>query len=166
MMRCLILTFSIVLLFSIFSVFSIDNDQYLLMQEQLKHTADDCSAAAMLYYDKDFFSQGQKVFDQTAGNRAIAYISEYNLEKQPDEYYAYYFDGNGRMTAYRGMQMIKQEEGITYPYMFEERLTGYKFLVNEPQVVVTIDSGIFDYRLKFVPDQRLIRTSGYEYVGG
>ncbi|MFV0516533.1 MAG: hypothetical protein ACK5MV_03990 [Aminipila sp.] len=165
-MKFLLYFMGLFLIFSAFSVYQVDNDIYLLKQEQLKHIADDCSAAAMLYYDKDYFGSGVKVFDKTAGNQAIDYILKYDLVESPKEYFTYYFDGNGKKTTYKDNKLISEEEGIKYPYQFTEALTGYKSMVNEPRVIVTINSGDFDYRLTFINDQRLIRTSGYEYVGG
>lgn len=165
-MRCLLFTFTMILLFVPFNVYDIDNDQYLLKQEQLKHVADDCSAAAMLYYSEDDFGGGYKVFDKTAGNDAVEYLISNNLEDSPKEYFTYYFDGDGTVTAYKGRDKIAEDKGITYPFLFEEKLTGYKSMVNEPKVIVTINMGLYDYRLTFMNDQRLIRTSGYEYVGG
>lgn len=165
-MKFLLYFIGIFLIFSAFSIYQLDNDTYLLLQEQLKHTADDCSAAAMLYYDEGFFSEGRKVFDKTAGNDAVEYLINNNLRELPEEYFTYYFDGDGKMTAYKGRQKIRTEAGITFPYLFTEELTGYTSPVNEPRVIVTINSGMFDYRVIFMKDQRLVRTSGYEYVGG
>ncbi len=165
-MKILLYFFAVILMLSSFSIYQIDNDSYSLMQEQLKHVADDCSAAAMLYYDEDFFSGGYKVFNKAEGNNAIEHLIQNNLKQQPEEYFAYFFDGSGKMTAYRGKQKIKEKDNIEYPYLFTEELTGYKSLVNEPKVIVTINRGLFDYRLNFMEDKRLIRTSGYEYVGG
>lgn len=165
-MRCLLFTFAMFLLFVPFTIYDIDNDQYLLKQEQLKHVADDCSAAAMLYYSEDEFGGGYKVFNKTEGNNAVEYLVENNLSNTPEEYFTYYFDGNGTVTVYKGRDKITENKGIIYPYLFEEKLTGYKSMVTEPRVIVTINMGMFDYRLTFMDDQRLIRTSGYEYVGG
>ncbi|WP_312648908.1 hypothetical protein [Aminipila sp.] len=165
-MKFLLYFFGIFLIFSAFSIYQVDNDIYLLQQEQLKHICDDCSAAAMLYYDEDSFAKGDKVFNKTAGNDAIEYLIQNDFKDQPKEYLTYYFEGDGTMTRYNGSQLVGEEKGIEYPYTFEEKLTGYKSLVSEPRVIVTIDMGDYDYRLTFMRDQRLIRTSGYEYVGG
>lgn len=165
-MRCLLFTFAMFLLFVPFTIYDIDNDIYLLKQEQLKHVADDCSAAAMLYYSEDEFGGGYKVFNKTAGNDAVEYLVGNNLSDLPEEYFTYYFDGDGTITVYKGRNKIAENMGITYPYLFEEELTGYKSMITEPRVIVTINMGRFDYRLTFMDEQRLIRTSGYEYVGG
>ncbi|MPN58757.1 hypothetical protein SDC9_206470 [bioreactor metagenome] len=120
----------------------------------------------MLYYEEDSFGGGYKVFNKTAGNDAVEYLIGKNLSDSPEEYFTYYFDGDGTVTVYKGRDKIAEDKGITYPYLFEEKLTGYKSMVTEPRVIVTINMGLFDYRLTFMKDQRLIRTSGYEYVGG
>lgn len=140
-MKFLLYFLGIFLIFAAFSVYHVDNDTYLLLQEQLKHTADDCSAAAMLYYDEGFFSEGCKVFNKTEGNHAVEYLIKNNLWTQPEAYYTYYFDGNGKMAAYKGRQLLREEGGISYPYLFREGLTGYESLVTEPRVIVTIDMG-------------------------
>lgn len=108
-MKILLYIFGIVLIFSAFSVYDIDNDSYLLMQEQLKHVADDCSAAAMLYYEEDSFRGGDKVFNKTAGNDAVEYLMSNNLAGKPEEYFTYYFDGDGTVTRYKGKQMVGEE---------------------------------------------------------
>ena len=165
-MKIVLYMFAMVIVLTPFSIYDMDHDIYLLKQEQLKHVADDCSAAALLYYDEDFFSGGYKVFNKTAGNDAVEYLIGNNLSNVPEEYYTYYFDGDGTMTTYRGRQLLGSQKDIDYPYIFTEGLTGYKSIVEEPRVIVTINNGLFDYRLTFMKDQPLIRTSGYEYVGG
>lgn len=165
-MKVLIYSFAILIIFATFSVFHVDNDAFLYSQERLKHVADDCSAAASLYYDIDQFGGGYKVFNKAEGNKAIAYLIGVDLKKAPQAYYTYYFDEDGKMSEYKGSELISSKSGIAYPYIFEESRTGYKTEIKKPTVVVTIDMGNFDYRLQFISDKGLIRTSGYEYVGG
>lgn len=165
-MKIMLYFFAVTFVLTTFNIFQIDNDTFSFNQEQLKHVADDCSAAAMLYYEEEPFSEGVKIFDKTAGNDAVEYIIGHDLKEYPENYYVYYFDGNGKMSKYKGKRLIAEEEGISYPYMFCEALTGYQSLVNEPRVIVTLDCGEFDYRLNYITDPKLIRTSGYEYVGG
>ncbi|WP_206457883.1 hypothetical protein [Anaerovorax sp. IOR16] len=163
-MRSLICTFALVLLLSSFSIFQVDNDSFLLQQEKLKHVADDCAAAASLYYTSDSYGDGIRIFDKDHGNSAVSYLIKQNLKEDPLQYYVYYFDGDGHVTEYKGKDLVKRQK-VEYPYLFEESLTGFKEMVYEPKTIVTIDYKLFDYRLVFLRDARLIRTSGYEYVG-
>ena len=78
------------------------------------------------------------------------------------DYFAYYFDGDGKLYEYQN-GTLKGTETIIYPYTFTEKLTGYKKQVEGPTVIVTIDAGIFDFRESFIKDPELIRTSSYEY---
>lgn len=79
-------------------------------------------------------------------------------------YYIYYFDGDGTFSTYKEKTLIKSEK-INYPFKFKEQLNDYENTITEPMVVVTIDAGKFQYR-GILPDADMIRTSGYEYVGG
>ena len=174
-MKVLITTCAISLLFSIFTLFQYDSNQYIKWQERIKWEADNASDAAALYYDVEEFSKGIKVFNKSEGNKAAEYVLKNNLDPDGNgiihkrylnekfDFYIYYFDGTGTMTAYKENTRLK-EEPFEFPYRFVEPLTGYEKMIYEATAIVTIDAGTFDYRLSFIEDPQIIRTSGYEYV--
>jgi len=173
-LKVLIMTCAISLLFSIFTLFQYDCNQLQLWEERIKWEADNAADAAALYYELEEFSEGTKVFDKSEGNEAVAYVLKDNLDPDGDgairnevlgdkfEYYVYYFDGNGTMTAYKGTTKIC-ESAFEFPYSFTEDLTGYTQTIAEATVIVTIDAGAFNYRLSFIDDPDCIRTSGFDY---
>lgn len=164
-MKVYLVAAATITIFAMFMVFQADNDQYLRQQVYLKQVANDCSNAASLYYDQEQYADGYKVFDKLNGNKVIKSLLETNLEPHMDfEYYTYYFDESGKRTDFKGEQRISVQT-ITYPYKFYEPLTEYEKTVEGPIVIVTIDAGNKDYRLDFITDPKLIRTSGHEYVG-
>lgn len=132
-MKVLLYFFAIIAVITSFNVFQTDWDVFSSEQEKLKHIADDCSAAAMLYYDEKSFSEGVKIFNKTQGNKAVEYILKHDLKKEPKNYFVYYFDGDGKMYKYHQGQQVSKET-ITYPYIFTEALSGYQSLVKEPRV--------------------------------
>lgn len=163
-MKTLLCTLAMIILFAAFMTYQADTDSFLLQQEELKHAADNCSAAASLYYTADAYGEGIKIFNKEEGNKAIAHLIQNGLREAPQNYYAYYFDGDGTMYTYEGESLMGKQT-VEYPYLFQEPLTGYRQMIREPMVVVTIDYLTYDYRLPFLHDMELIRTSGYEYVG-
>lgn len=165
-MKVYIIAAATIVILTFFMVFQFDNDQYLRDQERLKNVADDCSNIASLYYDGQQYGEGYKIFNKVEGNKAITHILNTNLKmsEEPAQYFTYYFDGNGMMTCYKGVNLAEGEHFVGFPYLFKEELTGYTQLVNEATVVVTIDIGKADYQLAFINDPECIRTSGHEYV--
>ena len=175
-MKSILISLATIIVLLTFAVFQIDNDSFMREQEHLKRAADDCSAAASLYYDQEQFAMGTKIFNKTIGNKAIAYLVKNNLNLNSDltsdssyfsqafEYYIYYFDGDETMTEYKNGQLVAENQEAKFPYTFTEGLSGYFQTINEATVIVTIDAGPFNYRLSFINDPDCIRTSGYEYL--
>ena len=174
-MKTILITAATIIVLLTFTVFQIDNDSFMREQENLKRAADDCSAAASLYYDQEAYAIGTKIFNKAVGNEAILYLLKENLDLnsdlasnssyfgQPFKYHVYYFDGDETMTKYIDGQLIIEKQGAKFPYLFREDLTGYSQEIREATVIVTIDAGPFNYRLSFIHDPECIRTSGYEY---
>ncbi len=153
-----------------------DNDEYLITQKRYKAVVTDAADAAALYYDKESFADGVKVFYKTSGNQAVLDVlkSGLNLDgnlsggisfllQNTHDYYVYYFDGDGTYSKYENGVLL-QTNSITYPHTFKEDLTGYEKIVEEPTVIVTVDAGAFNFREGFITDPQIIRTSGYEHV--
>lgn len=175
-MKIFIITAAMSLLFSIFTIFQAENNNYLYFRDQLKMSANDAADAAALFYDEDNFSEGIKVFNKSDGNDVIAKILKDSLPVNDDftfedsnhiegelHYTIYYFDGNETLTTYENGVLLSSTS-ITFPYTFEELSTNYTISVSEPMVVVTLDAGTYDYSLPVITDPEAIRTSGYEYI--
>lgn len=176
-MKVFITSAAILILLSMFMIFQMDNNEYLISQDRYKAVANDTADAAALYYDKESFSNGIKIYDKISGNAVVLEILQSGLNLNDGlnggisnyllgihKYYVYYFDGDGTLTEYNDGILLKSET-ITYPYTFEESLTGYEVQIVEPTVIVTIDAGKFNFRESFITDPELIRTSGYENLG-
>lgn len=176
-MKTFIIGLALTLVLSTAMIFKMDNDEFQLTQERYKTIANNAADAASLYYNKEQFSNGIKVFNKTSGNQAAkdvilkglslnderkGGITKYALGKH--DYYIYFFDETGVLSKYKNGIFLSSED-IVFPFTFEESLTGYKTQVTEPTVLITIVAGKFDFRESFIHDQELIRTSGYEYVG-
>lgn len=174
-MKVFIFAAATILIFMGFTVFQIDQNQYLQASALVKATANDCSDAAALYYDQEQYADGHKIFDKDQGNAAILHLLKTNLHLTAEmtfqrkmfqdtcHYTTYYFDGDGVMSTYMDGKFVS-DRVITFPYLFEEVETEYQALISEAMVVVTINAGIADYKLKFITDPQLVRTSAHEYV--
>lgn len=175
-MKSILISLATIIVLLTFTVFQIDNDSFMREQEHLKRAADDCSAAASLYYDQEQFAMGTKVFNKAVGNEAVLYLIKRNLNLNSDltfdspyfnqafDYYVYYFDGDETMTEYKNGQLVAEKQDAKFPYSFREELTGYTQEVKAATVIVTIDAGPFNYRISFINDPECVRSSGYEYV--
>ena len=95
-MKALIIGLAISALFSVFLVFQVDNNLYILKLEELKEIAADCSNSAGLYYDTYEYKNGRKILNKEEANKVIKYLIEKNLKniywKDTIDYYVFYFD--------------------------------------------------------------------------
>lgn len=173
-MKAFIISLALIIVLASFNTFQIDNNKYLQSRELYKMAADDCADAAALFYDEEEFSNGIKIFNKHEGNKVILHILNKALGASGElawrnkyvsnmyNYFVYYIDGDGTYTSYKGNTVIEKKR-IVFPYTFRESLTEYEQIIYEATVVVTIDAGKFNYRLRFIEDPDLVRTSGYEY---
>lgn len=175
-MKQLIFGTAIIVLWAVFSVFQVDNNIYLRQLEELKYQADECSNTASLYYLKNEFANGAKVFDTVNANLALKNIlcSNVNLDTNwipmANSYWTtkfdvtiYYFDDSGMMKTYKN-DTLNNQIVFAYNTLFTEPTTGYQKLINEPTVIVTINAGKPRFRLPFLMPPDTIRTSAYEYL--
>lgn len=173
-MKVFITAAAMIVLWTMFFIYQTDTNKYTRELEHLKHTADECAASAALYYNDEKYGEGIKVYNQAEGNKAILYLMKNNLNLNDDlspknpffsgtvSYYAYYFDDSGYMYSYKNGE-YQGKTAIAFGYLFTEPSTGYKKLIAEPCVVVTINEGKANYKLSFLKISDAIRTSAYEY---
>lgn len=168
-MKTLIVTIAITLLYAGFLVYQQDNNRYLRELEILKHAADEASASASLYYDAAMFAEGDKIFNQAEGRKAIEFILRSYLNL--DEYLmpldnTYWQDRVTYNVYFIDQKYLDQyDEDANFPYLFRDELTGYVKTITEPTVIVTVNAGRPRYRLSFLSPNDAIRSSCYEYVG-
>lgn len=176
-MKQLIFGFGILILWTAFSIFQIDNNKYIRFQEDLKYQADECSSAAALHYNLTQYGNGKKIYDTVKGNNAIENILKLNMNldnslmprsntylTETIEYYVYYFDDSGFRKVYKN-GVLQEKALFSFNYLFVEPLTGYQKLISQPTVIVTVNAGKPKFRLTFIKPDDIIRTSAYEYLG-
>ncbi len=175
-MKPFIVGIAIFLIYLMLIMFQTDSNMFLRAQEDLKFQADELANTGLLFYDPIQFSEGKKVFDIAASNNAISNLIKLNLGldngyvpinsywTDPINYYTYFFDHSGRMRMYHNNVLVS-DVPFTFSYLFTEPITGYKKLVTEPTVIVTIDAGSPRFRLTFLNGiGNVVRTSAYEYI--
>lgn len=158
-MKPLFVGIGAMLLFVSSILFTHDYNQFIRQYEHLKYVVDEAAATANLFLVDQESLEGERVFNQTEGDKAIRYLLKEGLAldsnlrptdksywKENITYQTYYLDSST----------------ITYPYLFEDDQTGYTKLITEPTVIVTVDAGnpqiIFIKEVNF----KAIRTSGYQ----
>lgn len=159
-MKTFIATIALVFMFNLFSIFQIDTDTHRRQLERLKFIAEECADSAALFYDQAAFSNGKIIYNQGEGNKAIVYMLKSHLKlddtftptsgywRDKIQFDVYYFD----------------ETTVTFPHEFEDARTGYKRIIFEPTVIITIEAGRGRMRLPFLNIDSSIRSSAYEYV--
>lgn len=177
-MKILIITVAVSILYAAFLVFQVDNNLYLLKLEELKEISKECSAAAAQYYDLESFKEGEKVFNKEEGNKAIRHLMIENLNldtalypidasywSDQIAYYVFYFDDSKQMYAYYNEE-LQSVEAFSYGVVFTDPIEGYRKVITEPCVIVTIAAGKPNYRLSFLKHLEIqsARSSAYEYV--
>lgn len=159
-MKPLLIGLSVIILYITFTPYQQDNNEYMRQLENLKYVADECAASSSLYLDESI-SDSNIVFNRTEGKKAIEKILQDSLKldnglnpldgsywQEKIKYDVYYID----------------DGNTTFPYMFIDKRTGYKKLISEPTVIITIDGGKPRFRLSFLQAKNGVRSSGYEYV--
>lgn len=130
---------------------------------QLRTAAEEASVAAAMFIEPGEESEGRIIFNQTEGHKAVKAIIQSMLKADDslipleesywqDEisYNAYFYD----------------DSNTTYPYYFTDPDTGYKFTVNRPSAVVTINAGKARYTFKgVIGETQNVRSAAHEIVG-
>ena len=164
------------ILISIFMlIFQIDNYNSRLNSIFLKYCADEASNSALLMYDELKFKEGKKIFVEEEGIKAIENViknylkTDNNLMPTSDSYWkdkitytAYFFDDDMNCKKYIN-GIYTDNFNFTYPYLYEDEQLSYKKTVEKANVIVTIDAGKSTYRMFFLVEPKIIRSSAYEY---
>ncbi|MCT4687481.1 hypothetical protein [Vallitalea sp.] len=160
-MKPFIFTLAMLILFSIFLTYQTDNNTYNRQLEKLKQVADECSAAAGLFYDEDSYSAGLTIYNQEEGKKAIEYIIKKNLglidEHSPSDK-SYWKD------AIKYKVIFFDNSNTVFPYSYTDDLNRFTKLISEPTIIVEINAGKPSFRLKFLQLKNAVRSSAYEYL--
>lgn len=184
-MKPLIAGLAMIIIALLMLIFQIDNYNCRLQTEFLKHCADEASNSASLFFDKDEFAQGSKIFIEEEGVKAIELIlktwlklkdnlpgDRFKPEKESYwrdniSYTAYFFDDDGICEVYVNGKWARNfnftydvDTKTRHPYI--EESPDYPINVRKANVVVIINAGRANYKL-FLNPKPTIRLSGYEY---
>ena len=174
-MKPLISGIAMIIISLLMLIFQIDNYNCRLQTEFLKHCADEASGSASLFYDKDKFNQGSKIFIENEGIKVIEHIIKTYLKtddnllptsksywKDKITYKAYFFDDDMNCKVYENGKYINSFN-FTYPYLYTDELLNYKKTITKANVIVTVNAGKSTYSIFFLNTPVVIRSSGYEY---
>lgn len=149
-------------LFSLFVwLFCHDYNLHHIYYEQLRHTAEEASVAAAMFTDTQSEKRGQIVFNRAEGEKVVHAMLKIMLKTDDNlvpletsywrdqiEYKAYYFD----------------DSNTNYPIAFTDPDTGYKFMVQRPTVIITINAGKARYTIDGIVDNvENIRSAAHEW---
>ncbi|MCT4596627.1 MAG: hypothetical protein N4A50_01950 [Vallitalea sp.] len=160
-MKPFIFTLAMLILFSIFLTYQVDNNNYIRQLEKLKNVADECSSSAGLFYDEELYSKGTTIYNQQEGNKVIKYVIrkslklEEDLTSSPSSYWK-------NQIQYKVTYL--DNSNTSFPYMYSDEKNGFTKLITKPTIVVEINASKPPFRLKFINTRDAIRVSAYEYL--
>ena len=130
---------------------------------ELRMVCEEASAAGTLFTDKNQYSNGKIVFNQTESKNAIEAVIAAMLRLDGDlkPTRESYWQNQIRFKTY-----FFDDSNTTYPFLFVDPDTGYTHLVKTPTVIVTINAGKARYTLQFLkngPDN--IRSAAHSWEG-
>lgn len=174
-MKPLISGIAIIIIILFMLVFQVDNYNFRLQSNFLKHCADEASNSALLFYDENEFKNGKKIFKESDGIKVIEHVIQSYLKTDSGlaplnesywtdriSYTAYFFNDDLTCNVYKNG--IKTETfNFNYPYRYTDEEMSYIKSVAKASIIVTINAGKVRYRLTFSAKPICIRSSGYEY---
>lgn len=144
-------------------LFCHDYNMNHMYYNQLRTAAEEASVSAALFTDPEQENEGKVVFNREEGDKAIKAMLKSMLKTDdtlnPTEgsywqdkisYKAYFFD----------------DSNTEYPKTFTDPDTGFRFEVQKPTVVVTVNAGKARYTISGIADNiQDIRSAAHEVVG-
>lgn len=157
-MKILLIGAAILLINVLSLTFHTDYARYELTELALKNKADNCAAAAVLYFDEAAFGEGDILLKDSDAIKAV--------EGMIEDQYAYQmhlFDDSSRHRVYESGS-LKSDSVFSYPYSFTDE-AGYESMIDRPSVIVTVSYESEFYRLGGAEQQRIVRSSMYTVNG-
>jgi len=174
--KIFIITIAVVIVYSFTMVFAQDYRQAQRNSYRLKYVCEELSATAASFYDLKDYSEGYTIFNTEEGINAIKdqltnllsvdssltpLDNSYWLE--PIKYMVYFYDDSGICKIYSNGS-FERAKSFRYGNTHEDDWTAYNIVISDPTVVVTINAGPANLRVKFldaIPD--IIRSSSQEW---
>ncbi len=174
-MKTMIISSALYFLWLIFAMFQIDNNKFILHQEDLKYQVDELAQIGAMQTNDVDLSEGYITYNYDEANREILNLLKLNLDLDGNlktiedsfwnndfEYYSYFFDEKGKAKVYRN-GVLQNEFLYSYGYTFKEDLNGFEYKIISPSVVVTLNAGTPNITSDFVKVSDVVRTGVYEY---
>lgn len=174
-MKTMISFTALYVLWLIFAMFQIDNNNFILYQEEVKYQVDELAQIAAMQFNEIDLSEGYITYDYERANQEIYNLLRlnYNLDENlvPTgikfwqsnfEYYTYFFDEKGNVSVFKNGVLTNQYP-YTYGYVFRESLNDFEHEILAPSVVCTLNVGEPNISSKFVRTSDVVRTGVYEY---
>lgn len=153
-MKILLVGAAIILINVLSLTFHADYDRYELTEQALKNEADQCAAAAVLYFDEEAYGEGDLLLKD---RDAVAAVEDMLDEKCT--YQMHLFDDSSRHRTYENGR-LESDTTFSYPYSFLDE-TGYESMIDRPAVIVTVSYESDFYRLDGVYQRTIKRSSMY-----
>ena len=146
-MKPFIIGISAFLLSLMFYSFLHDFIQNRQAYSELRIACEEASAAAALFSNTEYYSDGYVAFNQQEAHKAIKAILS-NMLRLDDTLLpspGSYWQSQVKYSAY-----FMDDSNTIYPYSFIDPETGFEYLVTEPTVIVTVDAGEARYSLNLL----------------
>jgi len=158
-MRQYIMGIAIILLCSIVMIYSQDDVFFLKNIQRVKFIAEEATAAAVLYYDSNEFSEGHKVFNRIEATKAAEYIIKSNMRLDN----SFMPDSNSYWQDQIKYEILFfDDSNTTFPILYTDPDNDFTIAIGDPTIIVRINPGRARYRL-ITTQPIVIRTAAHEW---
>jgi len=144
-------------------LFCHDYNLHHMHYAQLRTTAEEASVAATLFTYPQEEREGRIVFNQVEGHKAITamLIAMLKTDDSLSPVEGSYWQDKITYTAY-----FFDDLNTSYPQTFTDPETGFRFVIQRPSVIVTVNAGKARYTINGTVDNTAnIRSAAHEIVG-
>lgn len=174
-MKPFIVGVAIFIMLNFILIFEVDNYDMRLENIHIKNATDEAASSAVLFYDEEVYSQTScknflekeslKAIDDiilTFLNNNSAIKSDVKISLENVFTRVTFFNDSGICDEY--IDDVKVGSCyFEYPFIYEDKEMGYKKLVTDATVIVTLKIGRGNYHMSFLDVPELTRSSGYDY---
>ena len=171
-MKILPFFLALMILFLSFLTYRADLNRDWRDQTWMKNLTEDCAAGAALYYKEESLGEGSLLFDEDQALAHIAHLLEDQkrsgasiLEKTESHSKVSFFDDDLICNVF--VDGVQQDSfSFSYPYRYLDE-QDHEIIVKSPSVVVTLSMDAGErFRLPFLPELPVVRSTMYELVPG